>query len=99
MIVHVVSWKFAPGLTEEQRAEVGAEAVARLNALDGTVPSAREVRAFCPPEDGSTCDLVNYVVADTMDDLAAYSRHPDHMAVVPFVEENFVDHYTVNIEL
>ena len=60
MIRHVVSWNFRPELTEEQRQSVREEVLTRLHALKGQLSYLRDIHAYCPPLDGSNCDLVSH---------------------------------------
>ena len=91
MIRHVVSWNFRPELTEEQRQSVREEVLTRLHALKGQLSYLRDIHAYCPPLDGSNCDLVSHVVLDSEADLARYQKDPDHLAVVPLIQANFCD--------
>ena len=98
MVQHIVSWNFRPELTPEQRQAVREEVVSRLHALKGKVSYLRDIHAFCPPLEGSNCDLVCHVVLDTPADLDRYQKDPDHLAVVPIIKENFCDRRCCDIE-
>ena len=91
MIYHIVSWNFKPELTEEQRKAAGAEVVSRLEALKEKIPCLVDIRAFCPPLDSSSCDLVLYSVVETPEDLPAYQNHPEHLAAAAVLKASFGD--------
>lgn len=49
MVRHIVSWNFKPELTEQQRKELSAQVVERLNGLQGQIPGLLHIQAHCPP--------------------------------------------------
>lgn len=99
MVYHIVSWNFKPELTEEQRKAAGAEVVAGLNALKDKVPVLVDIRAFCPPLDGSNCDLVLYSQVEKPEDLPAYQNHPEHLAVASVLKASFGDRRCCDFQL
>ena len=45
MVRHIVSWNFKPELSEEQRREIGAKAVAAIDGLKGQIPCLVDIKA------------------------------------------------------
>jgi stress responsive alpha/beta barrel protein len=86
MVRHIVLWR-VKGETPEQR-RAGAEQIkSRLEALNGRIPGLRLLEVgldFSRTPDSS--DLALYSEFDDADALAAYQRHPEHVAVATFVQ-------------
>ena len=99
MVCHVVSWTFKPELNEEQRKTAGEEIVIRLEALKDKVPALLQIRAFCPPLDGSNCDLVLFAQVSESSDLPLYQNHPEHQAVVPILNASFCNRRCCDFQL
>ncbi len=98
MVRHMVSWNFKPELDEAQRQSLREEVVPALLALKGKIPCLREIQVFCPPLDGSNCDLVLYSEMDQISDLPVYQNHPDHQAVIPLIRAHFCDRRCCDIQ-
>ncbi len=83
MIKHIVMWR----LQDDKKAEHAQELKRRLEALKDTIPSIRhiEVGINIIDNDPSASDVVLYSEFDSADDLQAYQAHPDHQAVVGFL--------------
>ena len=99
MVYHVVSWNFKPELNEEQRNAAGKEIVSLLEALQDKVPALVQIRAFCPPLDGSNCDLVLFAQVPEFSDLPLYQNHPEHQAVVPILNASFCNRRCCDFQL
>lgn len=78
MITHVVMFSWAPGVTDEQVAALGAV----LDTLPGAVP---EVRRYVHGRNaGLAAGNADYVVVATFDDAdgwRAYDTHPEHQRI------------------
>lgn len=83
-IYHILMWNWRDDATEETRADLQAQ----LLALPGKLPMLRGVRQG-PVVGGRNQSFTHcfVMVFSSMEDLAAYSAHPDHMSfAVPFRE-------------
>ena len=98
MVRHIVSWNFKPELSEEQRREIGAKAVAAIDGLTGQIPCLVDIKAHCPPLDGSTAQLVLYSEVERVEDLPRYQNHPAHQAILPLIRDHFCDRHCCDIE-
>ena len=86
MIRHVVMWTFAQEAAGATRAHNVERARAALAALDGLVPGIVSFEVIAPGgELEHTHDLLLLADFESTDALAAYARHPDHLAVAAFV--------------
>ena len=83
MIKHIVMWKFKEDVAEADKLEMKRQ----LESLKGVVPSLIEIEIGLDMvgKDASK-DMVLYSEFASMDDLAAYAGHPEHIKVVEFVK-------------
>ena len=86
MIKHIVMWKlkdFAEGADKAANARQMKE---RLDACANLVPGILKFEvALAQPGLEATYDVVLYSEFQDRAALEAYQKHPDHMAVVPFI--------------
>jgi hypothetical protein len=88
MIKHIVMWRlkeFANGVNKEENAR---KLKSHLESLKSKIKEIKhiEVGINIKSSDAAS-DVVLYSEFDSMDDLEAYQRHPEHMKVVDFVNE------------
>ncbi len=82
MIKHIVMWKFKEGVSEADKLEMKQQ----LEALKGVVPSLLEIEVGLDvARKDASMDMALYSEFHTMEDLAAYAGHPEHLKVVDFV--------------
>lgn len=81
MITHVVCWQLHE---PEKNAPLLKE---KLEALTANIPEIRslEVGINAPEADPENYDVVLISTFETMDDLASYAGHPEHVKVVEFL--------------
>lgn len=99
MVYHVVSWNFLPQLTPDQRQAVREEVLPKLAALKGQIPGLLEIQAFCPPLEGSNCDLVLLSRLEQPSDLPVYQNHPKHLEVAAVIKANFCDRRCCDVQV
>ncbi len=80
MVKHIVSWKFKPEVSAEERVQVAAEFEERLRAVKEAAEGVLEVKVVAPPLSTSTVDVVLDSTFVSGEALAAYQVHPDHVA-------------------
>ncbi len=88
MIKHIVMWRlkeFANGVNKEENAR---KLKSHLESLKSKIKEIKriEVGINIKSSDAAS-DVVLYSEFDSMDDLEAYQRHPEHMKVVDFVNK------------
>ena len=88
MIKHIVMWRlkeFANGVNKEENTR---KLKSHLESLKSKIKEIKriEVGINIKSSDAAS-DVVLYSEFDSMDDLEAYQRHPEHMKVVDFVNE------------
>ncbi len=96
MIKHIVMWKFKDEVAKSAKLEMKR----RLESLKGVVPSLVDI------EIGLNCiqspaakDMVLYSEFASIEDLAAYANHPEHLKVVEFVKPLVCERHVVDYEL
>ena len=96
MIKHVVMWKFKEEVALTDKVEMKRQ----LESLKGVVPSLIhiEVGLDLVGKEASK-DMVLYSEFNTMDDLAAYAGHSEHMKVVEFVKPLVCERAVVDYEV
>ena len=82
MVKHLVSWKFKPEVSEEQKAAVAAEFEQRLLAVKEKAEGVIEVKVIAPPLPTSSVDLVLDSTFESAEALAAYQVNPGHVEAV-----------------
>ena len=83
MIKHIVMWKFKDGVDEADRLEMKRQ----LEALKGVVPGLVDIEIGLDlSKKEASMDMVLYSEFQTLEDLAAYAVHPEHLKVVDFVK-------------
>lgn len=84
MIHHIVIFKFRG--TDEERKATALKFKALLDELPAIIPELKAITVGinCNPAEGN--DLVLTAVADSLDDVKAYSAHPAHVAAVAAVK-------------
>jgi hypothetical protein len=97
MVKHIVMWKFKSDVSDEDKLEMKRQ----LEALMGVVPSLVKIEAGLDlSKKEASMGMVLYTEFQTMEDLAAYANHPEHLKVVEFVKplvcERAVVDYTVH---
>ena len=73
-------WNFKPEITEEEKPELIRKMSKRLCALVDKVPGLVTAVFVERPLSSSTHDIALVTTFKSVDDLAAYATHPDHVA-------------------
>ena len=96
MIKHIVMWKFKDEVSEADKLEMKRQ----LESLQGVVPSLIhiEIGLDVVGKEASK-DMVLTTEFATMDDLAAYAGHPEHLKVVEFVKPLVCERAVVDYEI
>ena len=82
MVKHLVSWKFKPEISEEQKAAVAADFENRLLSVKEKAEGVIEVKVIAPPLPTSSVDLVLDSTFESAEALAAYQVNPGHVEAV-----------------
>ena len=95
MVKHIVMWTFKAGVAEADKLEMKRQ----LEALKGLVPSLMNIEIGMNMAVGDAAkDMVLYSEFQSMEDLAAYAGHPEHLKVVEFVKPLVCERAVVDYE-
>ena len=89
-VYHIVMWKFKEEIAEERKPELKAAMAENLAALVGKVPGLLTVQFVETPIPSSTHDMALVTTFEKAEDIAAYSKHPEHVAVADTYVRPFV---------
>ena len=96
MIKHVVMWKFKNEASEADKLEMKRQ----LEALKGVVPSLVDIKiGMDVSSKEASMDMVLYTEFKSLEDLAAYAGHPEHLKVVEFVKPLVCERAVVDYEI
>ncbi len=96
MIKHVVMWTFKDAVAEADKLEMKR----RLEALKATVPTLGEIEVGLDVlNKEASMDMVLNSTFQSLEDLAAYAIHPEHLKVVDFVKPLVCGRAVVDYEL
>ncbi len=82
MVRHLVSWKFKPEVSPEQRASVAEEFERRLKEVQAAAAGVIDVKVIASPLPTSSVDIVLDSTFLSAEALAAYQVHPGHKEAV-----------------
>ena len=99
MIKHIVAWKLK-ATDEAGQARDAAEVKRRLEALVGKVPTLKHLEVGLDfNRSAAAMDVVLYTEFSDRAGLEAYQKHPDHVAVVPFIQSVTADRKVMDYEV
>ncbi len=85
MVKHIIIWNFKEEYTKEQKAEFTQKIKTELEALVGKVEGLTELKIITNPLDSSNGDIMLDSTLTSIEALAGYQVHPDHVAAATFV--------------
>ena len=92
MVRHVILWKLKEGYTPEEQEKIKREAKEQLEDLIDKVPTLMSIAVHVNPLPTSNCDMMLDSIFEDEEGLAAYAKHPDHVAVA----DNYIRPYTAS---
>lgn len=85
MVKHVVMFKFRG--TPEERQAVARKFADALIQLPEEIEQLKSIEVGINANPAESWDLVLTALTDSMEDMAAYSAHPAHMAAVDLIAD------------
>ncbi len=96
MIKHIVMWKFKDEVAESDKLEMKRQ----LESLKGVVPTLIDIEiGMDVVGKEASKDMVLTTEFNSMEDLAAYAGHPEHVKVVEFVKPLVCERAVVDYEV
>lgn len=93
MIKHIVFWKFEENTEKEQ-----AEFFAALESLRGKIDVLKSLEVHKNVNPDNDCDAALITVFENPDDLAAYKKHPLHVAASSLCKNIRLSRHAVDFE-
>lgn len=100
MIKHIVMWKLKDYAWGAGKTDNIRKMKSLLEALKGSISEIRHIEVgvnIIPSE--AAYDVVLYSEFETLDALAAYQKHPEHVKVGAFIKEVVIDRRVVDYEV
>lgn len=85
MVKHIVLWNFTEELKAEERSAAGEKMKALLEPIKERVPGAVDIQVIVNKQASSNRDIALISVFETVEALAMYQKHPDHVEAGKFV--------------
>jgi len=99
MIKHIVIWKLKEESGGRNKSEIAGVLKEKLQALPGLIPEIRALEVGSNIKEGVFAgDIALYAVFDSLEDLARYAAHPEHVKVGIFLKEVVLERHVVDFE-
>ena len=86
MVNHIVMWNFNPELTEEERQEAGRKIRRMLLHVADEAKGVFSLQEYTNELASSNRDIALVSRFETLDDLAAYQVHPEHVKAAAYIK-------------
>ncbi|HIV93168.1 MAG TPA: Dabb family protein [Candidatus Eisenbergiella stercoravium] len=86
MVNHIVMWNFNPELTEEERQEAGRKIRRMFLHVGEVVKGVFSLQVYTNELASSNRDIALISRFETLDDLAAYQLHPEHVKAAAYIK-------------
>lgn len=98
MIRHIVMVSFKDGFSPAENRKNAEQVKSRLEGLKNTIPGIIEFNVYIDALPSSNRDIVFNTLFESVEALAAYQVHPDHVRVASFVasvvqDRTCIDYY------
>lgn len=87
MVKHIVLFQLDPEMDAQHRLEVMTEFKVRIEALPQNIGFIRKIEVGLNVNPGESFDIALYSEFDTLEDVKAYSVHPEHVAVAALLKD------------
>ena len=87
MVKHIVLFQLDPAMDVGKKSEVMNAFKRGIEALPDRIPFIRKIEVGLNANPAEAFDIALYSEFDTLDDVKAYSVHPDHVAVAALLKD------------
>lgn len=87
MVKHIVLFQLDPAMEAGRKAEVMNAFKEGIEALPAKIPFIRRIEVGLNANPDEVFDIALYSEFDTMDDVKAYSVHPEHVKVAALLKD------------
>lgn len=99
MIKHIVLFKLKEDLPENEKLQVMTNFKNAIESLPAKIPFIREIEVGLNKNTAETWDIALYSVFDSLEDVKAYSVHPDHVEAAKILANVKKDRSCVDYEI
>lgn len=85
MVKHIVLWNFVDTLSDREKKEAAVKMKSLLEPIREKVPGAVEIQVLGNELSSSNRDIALISTFESVDALAAYQTHPDHVEAGKYV--------------
>lgn len=94
MVKHVVTFKLKG--SQEERSEIAKKFKQALESLPGIIPELKSIEVGININPAEAWDICLIACADSLEDIAAYSKHPAHVDAVKIIAPHKEDRACVD---
>lgn len=99
MVKHIVLFRFSPEVNEEKRKTVREVFRDKIMALQQKLDFIRHIEVGFNINEAEKWDICLSATFDTLDDVKAYSKFPDHLAAAGELKKYLSDRSCVDYEI
>lgn len=98
MVKHIVLFKLKDTLSQAEKSEVAKSFKQAIEALPTTIPFIRSIHVGANINADEKWDICLESAFDTLEDVARYAVHPDHVAAASILKDVKADRACVDFE-
>lgn len=100
MIKHIVTWKLKEHANGQDKAANAKQIQDKLHQLRGKIPGLLKIEVGIDfSKTDASFDVLLYSEFESREALAGYQAHPDHKAVIPFINDVRLERVLVDYEV
>lgn len=99
MVKHIVLFQLKKDLAPEIRQEVMNRFKVAIEALPASIPFIRQIHVGLNVNSAEAWDICLESAFDSLEDVRAYSLHPDHIAAATIIKDYKADRSCVDFEI
>lgn len=99
MIKHIVLWNFVDTLSDVEKKEAAMRIKSLLEPIKDLVPGALQIQVIANEVNSSNRDIALISEFESMEALAAYQTHPEHVEAGKFVRSVTCDRACLDYEV
>jgi hypothetical protein len=100
MVKHILLFRLKAEAEGANKAENILKAKTMLEALNGKIPGLLKIEVGTDFSGSETsADMCLYSEFESRDALAVYAKHPDHLAVIPFIKAIYEERRLIDYDI
>ena len=99
MVKHIVLFKLKESLSNEEKLQIASKFKEAIEALTAYIPSIRKIFVGININENEKWDICLDSSFDSMEDVKAYSVHPNHIAAAQIIKDYKADRACCDYEI